>query len=161
MPTLLGFPPIVNKHSKVVVLGSMPSVESIRIQQYYGHPRNQFWEMMKRLLKQNTIESYADKKKMVLEHGIALWDVVGSCQRTGSLDVNLREIQVNDFPCFLKKYPQIRAIFCNGQKSYRLFKGHYANIILPVFALPSTSPAHTMPLDRKLIHWKKILPFLD
>jgi len=116
---IVGFLPLVNKSSKVIILGSMPGVESLRIQQYYGYSRNQFWEIMRHLLKKDSIGSYADKKKIMLNNRIALWDVICSCKRNGSLDANLRDVKVNDFKSFLRRYPSIKAIFCNGQTAYK------------------------------------------
>ena len=157
---IIGLPSVVNKSSKVIILGSMPGAESLRIRQYYGHPRNQFWEIMKRLLKQKSIASYVDKKRMVFNNGIALWDVIHSCKRDGSLDANLRDIKVNDFKRFIKRHPNIRAVFCNGQTAFRLFNRHCGYVDLPVLCLPSTSPAHSIPVSNKLRKWKKVLRFL-
>ena len=157
---ITGFPPVVNKSSKVIVLGSMPGVESLRVRQYYAHPRNQFWGIMSRLLKYGNVEKYADKKKMVLKHRIALWDVIDSCKRSGSLDSNLRDVKVNNFRRFLKRYSNIRTVFCNGQAAFHLFKRHCGSIDLPIFCLPSTSPAHAVPINRKLRQWRMVLKLL-
>lgn len=138
----------------------MPGVESLRQQQYYGHPRNQFWAIMQSLLKCINAENYNDKKKMLLDHHIILWDVIHSCRRNGSLDSNLRDVKINDIKQILDKRSTVCAIFCNGQTAFKLFNRYYGDIDLPAFALPSTSPAYTLPLRMKLSKWRKILKFI-
>ena len=115
---------------------------------------------MRRLLKYESVESYAEKKKMVLNNGIALWDVINSCKRDGSIDTNLQDVKINNFKRFFKKYTGIRAVFCNGQVAFKLLNRHCGDIDLSVFGLPSTSPAHAVPLNKKLTQWRKVLKFV-
>lgn len=156
MKKIVGFPPIINKSSQVLIIGSMPGVQSLKVQEYYGNPRNQFWKIMGSFFGQPQWESYEQKKKMLLQNKIALWDVIRSCRREGSLDAHVQDVCVNDFGRLLKKYPQVKVIFCNGQKAFELFTRFHKDIDLPVFCLPSTSPAHTMSFSEKLTQWRKV-----
>ena len=157
---LVGFPPVVGQFPKIMILGSMPSVESLRRKQYYGLVRNQFWKILENLLKSDALNNYEDKKRMLMSNHIALWDVVYSCRREGSLDSNLRDIELNDFNGLIKKHTMLKAIFCNGQTSYKLFKQYHGEVSIPIVALPSTSPAYTLSFDEKLFEWRKILKFI-
>jgi len=138
----------------------MPGVESLKRRQYYGHPRNQFWTILHRLLRPEDWEDYNDKKATLKDRRILLWDVIHSCRRKGSLDSDLRDIKVNDINRIFDQHRSLRAVFCNGQTTFKLFKKYYHDINLPVLALPSTSPAYTIPLQKKLIGWRKILKFI-
>ena len=157
---LIGFPPVVGKSPRIMILGSMPGVESLNKQQYYGHPRNQFWTILIALLKCEILDDYEDKKRMLINNHIALWDVVHSCQRNGSLDSSLKDVKTNDFKHVFEEHPTLRAVFCNGQTAYKLFKQYNDCADLPIIALPSTSPAYTLSFDKKLVRWQKILKFI-
>ena len=97
---------------------------------------------------------------MLTSNHIALWDVVRSCRRSGSLDSHLRDVKVNNIKRLIKKHATLKAIFCNGQTSYKLFKRYNGDIALPVLALPSTSPAYTLSFNEKFVQWRKILEFI-
>lgn len=160
METLHGFPPIADEHSRILILGSMPSVESLRRGQYYGNPQNTFWRLMVELLGEPFSEDYSERTALLLRHGVALWDVLESCERPGSLDSNIKRPEVNDFPAFFAAYPHISRVYLNGGTAYALFKKHvgfdYPGI---VFArLGSTSPAHAVPFEERLSDWRRILP---
>ncbi len=145
-----GFPPIERADAQVLFLGSMPSVASLSLQQYYGHPRNAFWPIMSRLL-DGPIDTYEKKRELLLAHRIALWDVVAACEREGSLDSAITVPVANDIPGFLASHPAIRLICFNGKTAsafYRRYVGLYPDSIRFV-ELPSTSPANTMPFERK------------
>ena len=157
---LIGFPPVIGNTARILILGSMPGVESLKQQQYYGHPRNQFWEIIRKLLKAKRSDDYNVKKRMLMDHRIVLWDVIRSCRRNGSLDSNLRDVVINDFKQLIEKYRTLNAVFCNGRTAYSLFKRYHCDINLPVFYLPSTSPAYTLSFDRKIAQWRKILKFI-
>jgi hypoxanthine-DNA glycosylase len=154
------FPPIINRASTVLILGSMPSVRSLQTQQYYGHPQNQFWKLIAELLGVKKWKDYAHKKETILKHGIALWDVLDSCLREGSMDAAIREHRVNDLEAFLKKYPRIKVIFCDSGTAFKLLQKKYKVLPVPVFVLPSPSPAYTIPFKTKLSAWTKILDYL-
>lgn len=157
---LVGFPPIVGKLPRIMILGSMPSVKSLNKQQYYGHPSNQFWVILATLLRCEASEYYEDKKQMLTNNNIALWDAVHHCRRNGSLDSNLKDVKTNDFKHVFEEHSTLKAVFCNGQTAYKLFKRYNDGISLPIIALPSTSSAYTLSFDKKLIQWRKILEFI-
>ena len=160
MPVLKSFPPIANRRAKVLILGSMPGVRSLDAGEYYAHPQNKFWVIMASVLWQSQPLTYIQKKTMLLRHGVALWDVVRSCRRNGSLDADLREVQVNNFSRLLGKCPKIKTVFCNGQTAFQLFSRSYDGTGLTICCLPSTSPANTVSLGWKLSQWRKILNFI-
>jgi hypoxanthine-DNA glycosylase len=160
METLIGFPPIEDERSRILILGSMPSVASLKKGQYYGHPHNAFWRLMPELLGEPFTEDYGERKAMLLRHGIALWDVVYRCERAGSLDANIKNPQINDFPSFFSIHPLIRRVYFNGAVAYNLFR-RYAGLSFPgiTFArLGSTSPAHAVLFEQRLADWRQILP---
>ncbi len=138
----------------------MPGVRSLTLQQYYGHPQNQFWKLIAALLGVKEWKDYEHKKRTILKHKIALWDVVDSCLREGSMDAAIKEAMVNDFPALLKKYPRIKVIFCDSGTAYKIFKHHYKEFPIPVLPLPSPSPAYTLAFAKKLAGWKVILKYL-
>ncbi len=156
------FPPVCGDNPVVLILGSIPGVESLRVQQYYGHPRNSFWKIMGELLEEDLAPEYEKRKQQLTLHGIALWDVISACSREGSLDQNIKNPEPNDFAGLFALYPSIRVVFCNGSKSFQLFKRH---VELPegmqLFRLPSTSPAHAVAYEKKLEDWKAIKEFLS
>ncbi len=167
MKSIDGFAPIADKHAKILILGSMPSEASLRKQQYYGHQRNAFWPIMLAILNAHCEikdDNYRQRKKILIENNIAVWDVLKSCYRKGSLDtaINMNSIQVNDFYSFFSTHPAIRNIFFNGTKAETIYSRHVLNKIDNVAALleynrlPSTSPAHaTITLQQKTEVWKK------
>ena len=165
-----GFPPISREDAEILILGSMPSEESLRAKQYYAHPRNAFWPMMMELLGGSENLDYDDQARLLIENRIALWDTLKSCSRNGSLDSAIVEesIETNDFNSFFRKHKKIRHIFFNGQKSRQVFS-KYVLPDLPEICkaiefsvLPSSSPAMAM-LNRKqkTDAWRVILRLLN
>lgn len=151
--------------ARVLILGSMPSRESLAQTRYYAHPRNAFWPILAELLE---IESndYETRVARVQDRGIAIWDVLGECTRPGSLDsaIDERTAVVNDFPAFFRRHPGLRRIFFNGAKAESLFLRRVLPTLgedarhLPRLRLPSTSPAHAgMRPAEKLEAWRVIL----
>ncbi|HQP10371.1 MAG TPA: DNA-deoxyinosine glycosylase [Candidatus Omnitrophota bacterium] len=161
MSVITSFPPIVDSRCQILILGSMPSIRSLQAQEYYAHPQNQFWKIMAVLLGHALPLTYAQKKRMLLKSRIALWDVISSCKREGSLDSRIRQVKFNDFAALFKKYKSIRAVFCNGNTAFKLFQKASHRCDLPVFPVPSTSPAYTKSLAWKTGRWKNILPIID
>ncbi len=158
---IFSFPPIIDDHSKILILGSIPGVKSLEKQQYYGHPQNKFWKIIFELFSEEFTEDYTERINILKRHHIALWDVIDSCERNGSLDSEIRNEEANQIAELLEKHPNIRAIFCNGGKSYKnLQKILGKDFKIPVFLMPSTSPLHTISFERKLDGWKTILNFL-
>lgn len=148
-----GFDPIVDSDCHILILGLMPSISSLEIAQYYGHPQNRFWKLMNRLL-QGSIENYESKKNLLLDNHIALWDVVATCEREGSLDSAIVDEVPNDIVGLLVAYPKIELILCNGRKSYDLFRKYYPNLMHMAHYVPSTSPANAMcSIERLVKEW--------
>lgn len=162
MQTICSFKPVVNSQSRVLILGSMPGGESLRKKQYYGHDRNAFWPLISTLLNLPCPEKYQDRLDMLLSHGIALWDVIKSCERKGSLDSNIRNAALNDFADFFITYPNIKHVFFNGSKAYSLFLSRIGFKFdhVEYTRLGSTSPAHAVAFESRLADWQRILPFL-
>lgn len=160
METICGFLPIANAHSRILILGSMPGVASLRKEQYYGHPQNAFWRVMSALLCEPFSEDYGERTAMLLRHGVALWDVVHCCERTGSLDAHIKNPEINDFASFFSLHPGIRRICFNGQTAYTLFKRNvgFNYPEMEFIRLGSTSPAHAVTLETRLADWRRILP---
>jgi TDG/mug DNA glycosylase family protein len=160
------FPPILGNSPRLLILGSMPGEASLRLGQYYGHPRNAFWPIMSTLLGLAPEADYDQRCAALIAHGIALWDVIGACERSGSLDSAIRadSVKVNDIAGLLHDQPSIRAIFCNGGTAEReLARRVWPDVAperrdLPRLRLPSTSPAYAgMPFADKLAAWRLIL----
>ncbi|BFO68846.1 DNA-deoxyinosine glycosylase [Chryseobacterium sp. KCF3-3] len=155
------FSPLIDTHSEILILGSIPGVKSLEKQQYYGHPQNKFWKIIFELLNEEFTDDYTQRIETIRKHHIALWDVIDSCERKGSLDSEIRNEEANQIAELLEEHPNVKAIFCNGGKSHKnLQKLLGKNYKLPIFLLPSTSPLHTVSFEKKLEEWKKILEFL-
>ncbi len=153
---IYSFPPVIDGGCHTLILGTMPSVKSLEEAFYYAHPRNAFWPLMARVLGEDTPNTIADKKAMLLRHGAALWDTAASCEREGSLDAAMKDVILNDVGALLEKYPHIERIFLNGGEAYRLFsKMHIERTRLYIERLPSTSPAYTLPFEKKLEAWRR------
>lgn len=135
------FSPILNASTRVLFLGSFPSIASFEQSFYYAHPRNVFWPIMEEIFGV-TFRDNDEKNNFCLAHGIGLWDVIGSCTRSNSSDTNLTEIIPNDFEKLLLTYPDIEAIGFTGKKAYDLFQKYFKDLVIEKALLPSTSPAH-------------------
>lgn len=160
----ISFDPIVNAASEVLVLGSMPGDESLRKNEYYGNPRNQFWRILYSVFKVEKEEEYKKRLAFALDHKIALWDVIESCQREGSLDSSIKEAQAHDFDNFYQKYPGIQVILFNGGKAYDVYRRQVGLTLkegLIYCALPSTSPANTQRYEDKLTKWGILLEYIS
>lgn len=156
------FKPSINKDSKILILGSMPGIKSLEEHQYYAHPQNRFWKVMAVLCNKEELPqlSYENKLDILLQNKIALWDTIKYCEREGSLDSNINKEIPNDIKTLLKKYPNIKTICLNGNKSYSMFKKHFPELLktYKYLPLPSTSPANAKYSLKVLTEeWKKIL----
>lgn len=153
-----GFEPVYDKNSRVLILGTLPSVKSTEQGFYYGHPQNRFWRLMAELLGCHKPSSVEEKKNMLLSGGIALWDVIKRCDIEGSSDASIRNAEPNDIMRILSD-ADIKAIYANGGKAAEL----YNKLILPVtgreiITLPSTSPANaSWNFERLKDVWSVIL----
>ena len=152
------FDPVFDKNSRVLVLGTLPSVKSRESGFYYGHPRNRFWRVIAAVLSRPVPESIGEKRELLLGGGIALWDVVRRCDITASADSSIRDAEPNDIGLILSSC-RIKNIFANGQTAARL----YDRLLRPscgrdIIALPSTSPANASWSEARLIDaWRRIL----
>lgn len=160
---LTGFGPVSNSQATLLILGSMPGARSLADAEYYAHPQNSFWRLMGEILGFEITLPYSKRLRALTGAGIALWDVVHSCQREGSLDSSILpgSIQTNDFGSFFQSHPNIRRVACNGAVAYRLFCRHVLrDVSLPeceILRLPSTSPAFTLSYAAKLAAWKTVV----
>ena len=161
------FAPVFNNESKILILGTFPSVKSREQQFYYGHPQNRYWKVLSHITKEPLPTTATEKKRLLLSHNIAIWDVIASCDIIGSSDSSIRNVVPADIAGLLAK-TSITAIFGNGNKACELFEKYTAPSLLGLpqtFAiqkLPSTSPANAAwRLERLCTHWQeKINPFL-
>lgn len=164
-PVLHGLPPLLDANTRLVVLGSFPGVASLRAQQYYGHPQNQFWKIMATLLSTNALDvlamPYAERAQWLLSRGVGLWDVYAVCEREGSLDANIQHAQPNDLQSLLTRCPKLKVIAHNGAESFKHAK-LTQTLGVPVYRLPSTSPANAgWSFERKLAAWRDVLQLKD
>lgn len=155
--------PFYDRHSKVLFLGSMPSVKSREVGFYYAHPKNRFWKVLS-LIYQEEIEDDITKKQAFLkEHHIALFDVIQSCEIEGSSDQSIQDVIPNDLQPILEK-SQIQAIFTTGQKAYHLYQKYiYPKTKIKAISLPSTSPAYCKKgvLEELVQEYQKIIPYTN
>ena len=160
-----GFPPIVGRAPRVLVLGSMPGVASLAAGEYYAHPRNRFWPIMAALVGFDPEAGYPRRARAIARAGIAVWDVVASCIRPGSLDAAIVDdsIVANDFAAFLGRYRRIERVCFNGRRAEAAWRRHVLERLpaarqLEYRLLPSTSPAHAgMGYRDKLRIWRNAL----
>jgi hypoxanthine-DNA glycosylase len=157
--TLVGLAPLVSPATRVLILGSFPGARSLQTQQYYAHPQNQFWKILQVIWPSrpriDCATTYEKRSEWLLERGLGVWDVYASCQREGSLDTAIRDAVVNDIAGL--RLPQLAAIAHNGGESYKHAK-HTASLGVPVYKLPSTSPANaSWTFERKLAAWREVM----
>ncbi|HEY3389056.1 MAG TPA: DNA-deoxyinosine glycosylase [Prolixibacteraceae bacterium] len=153
---IYSFAPIADSNSKVLILGTMPGKESLRMTEYYAHPQNAFWKIIFALHNIPFSTDYQAKRELLLKNGIALWDVLRNCERKSSLDTDIKMEEPNDLRTFLASHPGISKIFFNGKGASRYFSKYFTDISLPIQILPSTSPAHAVKWDHKLAIWQVI-----
>lgn len=145
------FPPLYDGNSKILVLGSFPSVKSREQLFFYGHPQNRFWRVTAAVFGVETPKTIPEKKAFLLSHGIALWDVIASCEITGSADSSIKNVTANDLsPIFAAA--DIKQIFVNGQTAKRFYDRYTKSVIgREAAVLPSTSPANAAWTFEKLV----------
>jgi hypoxanthine-DNA glycosylase len=152
-----GLEPVVDEHTRLLVLGSFPGVASLQAQQYYGHPRNHFWPILSALWRIDLrAASYPERLAEVRARGLGIWDVYASCEREGSLDSAIENARLNDLASLKRRAPRLEAIAHNGGESARAMR-HTRALGLPVHRLPSTSPANaSWSFERKLAAWRTV-----
>lgn len=157
---LHSIPPVWDERSRILILGSFPSARSRETSFFYGHPQNRFWRVLSELLEVPLPTSVEEKKRLLLSHGIALWDVVGRCRIVGSSDSSIREVSPNPVGQILSSAP-ITRVFTNGKTAEKLYRKYlYPSLGTDSVCLPSTSPANaSKTLSELLGDWKVILDF--
>ena len=158
MRAIEAFEPVANGDSKILILGTIPGAMSLEKGQYYAFKRNQFWKIILHVLNSIDTNDYLDRLGILLQNRIALWDVLASCERKGSLDSNIRNAKPNNFTIFFESHPRIRCVFFNGKKAHSIFskKIGFAFPGRAFNVLPSTSPAYTIDIANKIEAWKII-----
>ena len=162
-PAVCSFPPVANRAARVLVLGSMPGAASLRAGRYYAYPHNAFWPIMGALFGAGLETAYGQRTLILKRAGIALWDVMASCVRPGSLDADIDETSIvpNDFPAFFAAHRNLKHVFFNGSKAEDCFNRYVRRRVsgcrLQFTRLPSTSPAHaSRSLTGKLEAWRAV-----
>jgi hypoxanthine-DNA glycosylase len=161
-PLLHGLAPVVGPATRLMVLGSFPSVASLAAQQYYAHPRNQFWPLLSALWGVDLRAlPYAERLAVVRQRGLGIWDVYAHCRREGSLDSAIQDAQLNDLASLRQQAPQLAAVAHNGGESARVMR-HTRALGWAVHRLPSTSPANaSWSFERKLLAWREVFAHYD
>lgn len=151
------FGPLYNENSKVLILGSFPSVKSREENFFYGHPQNRFWKVLSKVLGYKTPQTIDEKRELLLECGIALWDVIASCEITGSSDNSIKDVTANDISVILDA-ADIKKIYVNGKTAEKYFNKYIKNKTgREAVCLPSTSPANAAwSVDRLALAWEVI-----
>ena len=164
MTTKRCFPPVVDEHTRVLVLGSLPGEVSLAQSQYYAHKQNQFWRLVGDITGEDLVGmEYAARLQTLLAHHIGLWDVVAEAKREGSLDSKIRDHSGNDLVGLVDSLPELAVIAFNGGTAERIglkALGHHGGRH-HILRLPSSSPAHTLPYSEKLSAWRKLREWLD
>ncbi len=155
----MSFEPVYSADSHTLILGTWPSPKSWEQGFYYGHPQNRFWPLLARLLGEPVPRDIPEKKRLILTHGLALWDTIESCTITGASDASIRDVVPTDIAGLAKKAP-IENVLCNGAAAYRLYE-KYAHLDgIPAVRLPSTSPANAAwTMERLASEWGRFLLF--
>lgn len=150
--------PVYNQNSKVLILGSFPSVKSREASFYYAHPQNRFWQIISRVCRCDMPDTVDSKKELLLQNGIALWDVIESCEIVGSSDSSIKNVKANNISKILNE-AEIKHVFTNGKKADELYKKHVENAVnIKAVCLPSTSPANAAwGIDRLFEQWNSEL----
>ncbi len=162
---LTGLPPLVCGQTRLLILGSFPGAASLAAQQYYGHPRNHFWPVLQAIWPSSALDicgsSYQIRSEWLLSKGLGLWDVYAACERQGSLDSAIHSAVLNDLAGLKRLCPDLTAIAHNGGESFKHARTT-RQLGLPVFRLPSTSPANaSWSFERKLAAWRDLFAQLE
>ncbi len=152
------FHPLFDQASEIIILGSFPSVKSVKEGYYYANPHNRFYAVMSAILGEDLVSvDWNEKKRLLLKHHVALHDVIGSCQIEGSSDATIHNPKPSRLKAIIEE-SHISKVYCNGQKAYALYQKYFSDLALPVTVLPSTSPANAkMNLEDLIEIWGKAL----
>ncbi|MEA5038820.1 MAG: DNA-deoxyinosine glycosylase [Clostridiaceae bacterium] len=163
MPEVFTFSPYIFSDSRLLILGSAPSVRSLAAGFYYGHPQNRFWPLLAMLCGETPPETWEARKALARRHGVALWDVIERCEREGSTDARIRNPVLSDVPALLSHHPGIGAVALNGSLAAKLFATHGPLPGVHVYPLPSTSPIPRRDIrciGDLYARWQVLLPWL-
>lgn len=155
---LYGLAPVIDEHTKLIILGSFPGQRSLSEQQYYAHPRNQFWALLSKLFDLDLHAlAYTERLQNVLKHGLGIWDVYATCQRTGSLDSAITQAVINPLHLLKEQAPLLQAVAHNGGLSWQN-ASYIKNLGIETYRLPSSSPANARwSFEEKLEAWRTVL----
>lgn len=158
------FPPLIDKSSTILILGTMPGEKSLELQEYYGNRGNQFWKLLFTIFQETFSQDYETKKALLKRHHIAVWDVLEYCEREGSLDSRIKNEKANDFEQFYSAHPNIKSVLFSSKNAavyYDKYVGRREGV--GYYVLPSPSGANaTKSFNEKLLEWKeKILPLIS
>lgn len=157
------FAPVADSRTRILILGSLPGEASLAVARYYANPRNQFWRLVGAVIGQDLVAlDYDARLATLLQHGIGLWDSIGTATRKGSLDNAIRDVEANPLPHLVTRLPALRAVAFNGAKSAAIGAPQLAGEAhLTLLRLPSSSPAHAaLSFDAKLAQWTILRKFL-
>ncbi len=160
-----GLPPAIHPGCRILIVGSFPSLISLRNKEYYANPRNDFWKIMESVLNIPVHMDYQDRIRVLLEKNVGLWDVFGSCFRKGSSDATIRDYVRNPVEDLLIQYPHIRCIACNGRLAERGLSESVRTYCRErqkpdIIYLPSSSPAHAIRFEEKCRRWSSLKLYL-
>lgn len=159
-----GFDPVVDAGTRLLILGSLPGDASLRVAQYYGHPRNGFWRLIGGVLGHDLVSLAYDARLTALKAaGVGLWDVIASAERPGSLDAAIRQPEAADLRGLVADLPALRAVAFNGGKAAKLGRAILADRVdgPTLIDLPSSSPAHARPYEEKAAAWQALTRWLE
>ena len=153
------FLPLVNANTKTLILGSLPGDKSLEQNEYYAHPQNRFWKVIRHLYNSPDATNYADKVNLLVDNGIGLWDVCAEASRPGSMDLAIKDESPNPIIALLEANPTIKLVVFNGQKAHNLYLKYFEKKEnITYICLPSTSPANAKTnLEKLIVHWRAIL----
>ena len=151
------FEPVFNEQSRILILGSLPSVKSRENHFYYGHPQNRFWKVISGLMNEPVPVDVEEKRELLLRHDIAIWDVIQSCDIKGSSDSSIKNVTPTDLASIVEQ-SRITKVFCNGKTSGKLYEKYQSKRVgIDAMILPSTSPANAaFSLERLMDAWRVI-----
>lgn len=156
-----GLPPVARPDARLLILGSLPGERSLEEARYYAHPQNHFWRLVGEVLGTDLASlPYEARLATMAEHRVALWDVIGSARRQGSLDAELRDVEARDLGRFVAGLSDLRAVAFNGATAAKIGRRMLAGTSLELLDLPSSSPAYTLPFATKAERWAVLVRYL-
>lgn len=159
----IGFAPVVDDDTRLLILGSLPGDASLKAGQYYGHPRNAFWRLVGGVIGCDlTTLPYPDRLERLKAARVGLWDVIAQAHRPGSLDQAIRDVEASDLPGLTRVLPNLEAVAFNGATAARIGRRQLAQVRrLTLIDLPSSSPAHTLAIGEKAARWGALSPWIS